>query len=137
MSNGIDTDKLIEWKKLGTEHQAKESGQIILALVDEVVRLKRLAPLPDTGQKKVSYGTEDVYTDDTVMFFGKNKGNRLGSVQDDYLLWWLELNPDRGIIELEVAHGEPKHRNFAKKKLKLFDYLAKRFKSKPIPAHAH
>jgi hypothetical protein len=46
----------------------------------------------------------------------------------DYLHWWFDQNSNRGVIELEVqCHPFPK-KMIAMKKLRLYDYLAAKFK---------
>ena len=64
---------------------------------------------------------------DSLMPFGKYKGEPLHEVPDDYFSWWLDQNPDWDVIYIEVLYAKFPERAIAKLKLKLHDYITERF----------
>lgn len=67
------------------------------------------------------------YSSSTLMPFGKYKDEPLGEVPDDYLLWWLSINPDWDVLYVEALYAKYPERAVALIKLKLHDYVATRF----------
>jgi hypothetical protein len=60
---------------------------------------------------------------DSLMPFGKYKGEPLHEVPDDYLTWWLRQNPNWDVIYVEVLYAKFPERAIAQQKLKLHDYI--------------
>src|SRR5262249_44694641 len=67
-------------------------------------------------------------TDDSICPFGKHKGEPLRNVPDSYLRWWIKQNPDRNAIESKAATFDYRERAVALRGLKLWDYIAARFR---------
>ena len=48
----------------------------------------------------------DIFTDDTVLTFGRHKGKKLANVPADWLLWYLEkaTNQNRALVDYIVEN---------------------------------
>jgi len=99
----------------GVIDRASEFALTIEQLCLEIERLKRVADEQNSA-----------YSEFTLMPFGQHKCKRLGDVPDDYLRWWEKQN-DRASLQTDVQFGKYGDRMIADMKLRLLDYINKRF----------
>jgi len=101
----------------GIQPKANQFANMVLELAVEVERLRQIADEEHAVMSEYS-----------LMPFGKYARPPLGprklaDVPKDYLKWWLANNPDRGVILLEIQHGEYAKRAMAVKALRMWDFL--------------
>ena len=92
-------------------------AKMVLELSVEVERLRQIADEENSVMSEYS-----------LMPFGKyakppDGPRKLADVPKEYLKWWMSINPDRGVILLEVQFGEYANRAVAVKKLRMWDFL--------------
>lgn len=112
-----------EYRQLAAQHPTKTAAKIIVRILDDMQDTRRelnklRAQLLDKSGPMQP---------DSLMPFGKYKGEPMQEVPDDYLRWWIEANPDWDVIYIEVLYAKFPERAIAKQKLKLHDYITERF----------
>jgi hypothetical protein len=65
-------------------------------------------------------------SDDSVMTFGKHKGERLSQIDTGYYRWWLNKNPDRDEIESAAVVARYPEKAVLNQKLKFHVYATER-----------
>jgi hypothetical protein len=110
---------------LGDSDYSKPAA-IIIDLVDEVRRLRLL------HTKRKAQRNESL-DDDCEMTVGKEyRGERLADVPLDYLIWLKkEMNMDH--LKLEAQFGADDVKFWAKKRLRLYNYIMDRIDIETIP----
>jgi|SRR6516164_482081 hypothetical protein len=113
-----------EYKALALAHSGKRGSEIILRLLDE---LREAHEEIVTLRFKVAdmYGEYDDYT--PCPFGTEWKGCRLKDVGWEWLQWWYSKNMDRQSIINEMDYGPFPKRKMATKKLRLHDYVRRRY----------
>jgi hypothetical protein len=113
------------WRAHAKRHvkEVPDFARIVLEACDEVERLRAIA-----DEK------HGVFSDFTLMPFGKHRGLRLADVPADYLEWWLrQPNNDSAVIRSEAQFDKFPQRAIAQQKLKLRDYITARFGDSSSP----
>ena len=108
-----------EYRNLAAKYPNNTSAKIINRILDDMQEQRRelnvlRARLTDKSGP---------YTENTLMPFGKYKGEPLHEVPAGYFQWWFNLNSDWDVIYIEVLYAPHKERAIARMKLKLHDYI--------------
>lgn len=119
----LTLQEIKEYRALAAKYPDTKGGKAINRILDDTQEIRRelnrlRAQLLDKSGP---------YQPDSLMPFGKYRGEPLHEVPDDYLKWWLEQNPDWDVIYVECLYSKFPERAIAKLKLKLHDYITQRF----------
>jgi len=98
-----------------------------VATPDDIEQLQKyLNVLRIEANKLCAPDKSEPLTDDSLMTFGKHKGERLGTIDTGYFKWWLAKNPDRDEIESAAVTARYPEKAVLTQKLKLHAYATAR-----------